>query len=498
MRAVILAAGLGTRLRPITDSKPKCLVKAAGKPILQHQIEAYLAAGVEQILVVSGYRGEAVESFCAAYGDKVRIVRNGDYSTTNNMYSLYLAYRQLGDEGFLLSNGDVVYDPGILRDLLRAEGSFIAADQGSYADESMKIVVENGIAVDISKKIPPALAYGNSIDLYRFDAAAARQFGEVVRSVIEGENNRNEWTELALQKMLQSHRIQMKPFDIGKRNWVEIDNFEDLAAADGKFSRFDFDALELVFVDLDGTLYLGSGEVRGAAEFMQRLQASGKPYLLLSNNSSRDKAQYVEKLAQFGISVSESSILLSTDGAIAHMLEMGIRSVYVLGTEALRRSLEKAGIQTEGRDPQAVLLGYDTELTYAKLKKAALLIHRGCPYMATHADVVCPTTEGPIPDIGSMTALLEKATGHPPLHVFGKPSATMVDHVVRARGVSHDKVAFIGDRLYTDMLMARGMGAKFILVLSGETRREAVEEMDDFPDLIVPSVASLLCPPGTP
>jgi HAD superfamily hydrolase (TIGR01450 family) len=489
---------LGTRLRPITDSKPKCLVKAAGKPILQHQIEAYLAAGAEQVLVVSGYRGEAVESFCAAYGEKARIVRNDDYSTTNNMYSLYLAYRQLGDEGFLLSNGDVVYDPGILRDLLRADGSFIAADQGSYADESMKIVVENGVAVDISKKIPPALAYGNSIDLYRFDAAAARQFGEGIRNVIEGESNRNEWTELALQKMLQSHRIQMKPFDIGKRNWVEIDNFEDLAAADGTFSRFDLAAMDLVFVDLDGTLYLGSGEVQGAADFMRRLQASGKPYLLLSNNSSRDKAQYVEKLARFGIAVTEDEILLSTDGAIAHMLEMGIKSVYVLGTEALRRSLEKAGIQTEGREPQAVLLGYDTELTYAKLKQAALLIHRGCPYMATHADVVCPTTEGPIPDIGSMTALLEKATGHPPLHVFGKPSATMVDHVVRARGVAHDKVAFIGDRLYTDMLMARGLGAKFILVLSGETRREAVEEMDDFPDLIVPSVASLLCPPGTP
>lgn len=498
MRAVILAAGLGTRLRPITDSKPKCLVKAAGKPILQHQIDAYLAAGVDQILVVSGYRADAVASFCAAYGDKVQIVRNDDYATTNNMYSLYLAYRQLGDEGFLLSNGDVVYDPGILQDLLRAEGSFIAADSGSYAEESMKIVVESGCAVDISKKIPPAKAYGNSIDLYRFDAATARQFGQVVRGVIEGERNRNEWTELALQKMLQSRRIQMKPFDIGKRNWVEIDNFEDLAAADEKFSPLDFNALELVFVDLDGTLYLGSGEVRGAADFMRRLQASGKPYMLLSNNSSRDKAQYVEKLAQFGISASEDSILLSTDGAIAHMLEMGIKSVYVLGTEALRRSLEKAGIQTEGREPQAVLLGYDTELTYAKLKKAALLIHRGCPYMATHADVVCPTTEGPIPDIGSMTALLEKATGHPPLHVFGKPSAAMVDHVVRARGVARDKVAFIGDRLYTDMLMARGLGAKFILVLSGETRREAVEEMDDFPDLIVSSVASLLRSSASP
>jgi HAD superfamily hydrolase (TIGR01450 family) len=284
----------------------------------------------------------------------------------------------------------------------------------------------------------------------------------------------------------------LSPFDIEKRDWVEIDDYDDLAVADEKFSNLNIDDIKLLFIDLDGTLYLGDEVIEGAADFINRVKASGKLFKLFSNNSSKNKKQYVEKLARYGVSVSEESIILSTDGAIAHLTNTGVKSVYVVGTEALREAVESAGIKTTSESYEMVLIGYDTELTYSKLAKASLLIHQGCSYMATHSDVVCPTAEGPIPDIGSMIALIEKATGTPPEKIFGKPSAEMVNHILKSMDVDPKHVVFIGDRLYTDMVMAQNVGAKFVLVLSGEAKREDVEEMVDNPDLIIPSVAKLL------
>ncbi|MEI7457522.1 MAG: HAD-IIA family hydrolase [Nitrosomonadales bacterium] len=491
MTAIILAAGLGTRLRPITDKKPKCMVKVAGRAILQRQIDAYLAAKVDKIIVVAGYRSEVVERMCSAYGNHVQIVRNNEYSKTNNMYSLYLALKQLGNEPFLLSNGDVVYDPGIINDIIGQEGAYIAADHNSYSEESMKIVVQGGCVKDISKQIDQGRAYGCSIDLYKFDLTAATEFKLVIEEIIETRNSRNEWTEVALQTAIQNNRILMRPFDISKRNWVEIDNFADLSVADRLFSTLRLRDVKLFLVDLDGTLYLGDQPITGASKFVNELRLRQKPHWFVSNNSARSKAQYVEKLREVEIPATVDNIVLSTDGAIRYLQDKLAKRINVLGTVSLCEAVSCAGLSICTTDCDYVLIGYDTELTYEKLATAALLINSGCPYIATHGDVVCPTSKGPIPDIGSMLALLERATQKQPERIFGKPSPEMVAHILTNCGVASTDAVFIGDRLYTDMKMARAVNAPFILVLSGETRREDVEELEDNPDLIVDHVGIL-------
>ncbi|MCZ6594043.1 MAG: HAD hydrolase-like protein, partial [Bacteroidetes bacterium] len=111
--------------------------------------------------------------------------------------------------------------------------------------------------------------------------------------------------------------------------------------------------------------------------------------------------------------------------------------------------------------------------------------------LATHCDLVCPTSEGLVPDIGSMLALIEATTKKKPVKVFGKPNPEMVEHILIERGVNLAEIAVIGDRLYTDMALARELGCDFVCVLSGETKREDIENLDDLPDLIVNSVAEI-------
>ncbi|MCX6985654.1 MAG: NTP transferase domain-containing protein, partial [Lentisphaerae bacterium] len=302
MKVIILAAGLGTRLRPITENKPKCMVNVSGKPILQHQIEAYLAAGVDHVAVVAGYKGEQVEYFCSKY-DKVCVIQNAEYSSTNNMYSLGLALRQDDYKGgFILSNGDVVYDPEIVSSFVNSPDSAIAVDKGAYSIESMKVIVERDCVIDISKQIPFSEAYGNSIDLYKFTKETASKFIETVEQSLAG--NANEWTEVALQRAVKTRSIRMLPFDISGLNWVEVDNYDDLAEADFKFSDWKtiLKDAEAWFVDLDGTLYLGDGNIDGAGEFIEMLRRKFS-FCLYSNNSSKNKTQYVEKLKHHGIIV---------------------------------------------------------------------------------------------------------------------------------------------------------------------------------------------------
>ena len=112
--------------------------------------------------------------------------------------------------------------------------------------------------------------------------------------------------------------------------------------------------------------------------------------------------------------------------------------------------------------------------------------------MATHCDIVCPTPEGPIPDVGAMLALFEKATQKKAARIFGKPHPGMVAHIPNRHKAAPEEVVFIGDRIYTDMEMARRVGSDFILVLSGETRPEDVRNLDSRPALVVDTVGRLV------
>jgi ribonucleotide monophosphatase NagD (HAD superfamily) len=119
-----------------------------------------------------------------------------------------------------------------------------------------------------------------------------------------------------------------------------------------------------------------------------------------------------------------------------------------------------------------------------------MLINAGVPYVASHPDITCPTGGGPIPDIGSITALLELTTGVAPHRVFGKPNVAMLDHLI----ADTSRAVMIGDRLYTDKALADACGIDFVCTLTGETTRHDIEALpeEDWPTLLIPSLEALL------
>ncbi len=248
----------------------------------------------------------------------------------------------------------------------------------------------------------------------------------------------------------------------------------------------------VAFLDLDGTLYRGDSVIPGAPEFVAELGSRGVAAYFLTNNSSRSKRDCARKLASMGIETGEDRIVLSTDGCAEHLARKGLRRVFAVGTRGFREELATRGIETERPDPQAVVLGYDTETTYERLARAALLLRRGLPYFATHPDMTCPSSEGPLPDAGAFAALFEAATGRRPDRVFGKPDPSMVERVLKREEARPEDCFAVGDRLYTDFALARNVGCEFVCVLTGEATREDVKRFDHAPSLVAESVADII------
>jgi len=256
-------------------------------------------------------------------------------------------------------------------------------------------------------------------------------------------------------------------------------------------SSSSLNGIKAVFLDLDGTIYLGSNIIGGALSFLDRLEEKGIMRFFLSNNSSKSVGQYLEKLQGLGILASADEILLSTHDLISWLRENSIDQTFLVGTEGMREMLESAGVDTNSESPQYVVLGYDTEITYEKLSTASIHLHRGIPMVSSHPDVVCPSPNGGLPDTGAYMDLFEATTGVRPEHVCGKPNAGMIMHKVEELGLRPDQCAMVGDRLYTDMEMAERAGVHGVLVLSGEATMEDLRAAPQNPSIVVGSVDEL-------
>lgn len=257
----------------------------------------------------------------------------------------------------------------------------------------------------------------------------------------------------------------------------------------------DFSALKDIrcyLLDMDGTFYLGNELLPGAREFLCWLQSSGKEYLFLSNNSSKARKQYAEKLKTLGVDVPEEHIFSSSEATALYLSQLHPEArLYVVGTPALEQELASHGLQLVQDDPQIAVLGFDTTLTYAKIWKLCNLVRSGLPYIATHPDINCPTEDGYMPDIGSMISMVAASTGRQPDLIVGKPNHTIVEMLVQRTGIPTAQMAMVGDRLYTDIAMGAA-GLKTILVLSGETSPTDLPASPFQPDFIVANLADLL------
>ena len=252
-------------------------------------------------------------------------------------------------------------------------------------------------------------------------------------------------------------------------------------------------AVRHVVLDLDGTLYRGSRLFDATLPFLAKLRAWNIGCTFLTNNTSRSKMDYIEKLRGFGIDASESQIYTPADSTIAYLRRHlpAARAIAVLGTPSLCRQFEEAGFRITWDAPQAVVVGFDMTLTYERLCRAAYWICQGLPFIATHPDLVCPTDEPTVlVDCGAICACLTAATGRSPL-VLGKPDPSILLDLCTRHGVAPRQLAMVGDRIYTDMAMARKAGSLAVLVLSGEATTEDAAALSEPPDIIVADVGEL-------
>ncbi len=246
-------------------------------------------------------------------------------------------------------------------------------------------------------------------------------------------------------------------------------------------------------LDLDGTIYLGGRLIDGAVEFLRSIKEKNKKYCFITNNSSRSTEDYINKLNKIGITATAQEVLTSGYAAISCLNENYIgKSVYVMGTQSLKNEFLQNGIKLTENNPDIVVLGYDTELTYAKLCTACKYINKGALYIATHPDINCPSEDFPLPDAGSFIAMIEKSTGRKPDIIIGKPYNVLAGAVLKRFGLKGGEVAAVGDRLYTDILFGKNSGYVSVLVLSGETDKKMLESGGITPDIVADSVKELI------
>lgn len=229
-------------------------------------------------------------------------------------------------------------------------------------------------------------------------------------------------------------------------------------------------------LDMDGTFYLGNQLIDGALDFIEVLQAQGKDFLFLTNNSSKHRRDYAEKINRLGLPVTEEQIFTSGEATALFLLRHYPQArLYVVGTPSLEEEFRLHGFHLEHPQPEMVVLGFDTTLTYAKLWKLCDLVRAGLPYIATHPDFNCPTETGFMPDIGAMIAFVKASTGREPDQIIGKPNRFIIDAAAEKMGLSVEQLAMVGDRLYTDIALGKTSGIATVLVLSGETKFEDLD-----------------------
>lgn len=234
MKALILAGGVGSRLAPLTDNCPKSLVDVNGTPILMKQISNLFENGITDITIAVGYKAEMIEKAVTAQYPNIHFAYNKEYSTTNNMYSAWLSREAIKGEEFLMMNADVFFDASVITTLLRCPiENAIVTDVGTYMEESMKVVEKDGRLIQISKSISKENALGVSIDIYKFSAMGGNAFFAKCEEYILKKNERNMWTEVAINDIFSEVSFGVCPVD---GRWIEIDNLDDLNVAQNLFS----------------------------------------------------------------------------------------------------------------------------------------------------------------------------------------------------------------------------------------------------------------------
>ena len=252
-----------------------------------------------------------------------------------------------------------------------------------------------------------------------------------------------------------------------------------------------------VALDMDGTIYLGSRLFDFTKGFLQSLTQLGIGYSFLTNNPTRSIADYLTKLAGLGIDATPEQMYTTSTATIEYIKATmsGVRTLFVVGTPSMEAEFRNAGFELTACNaaslPDALVVAFDTTLTYDKMCRAAYLAQQGVPYIATNPDRVCPTDLSTVlPDCGSLCKAIEYATGRKPDIVIGKPNPDMLTGIRRRHGLAPEESAMCGVRSYTEVAMAFNAGALGVLVLSGETTLDTALAAERMPDVVARDIAA--------
>jgi len=481
--AIILTAGVGSRLKELTDNSPKTLIKINDKPILDYQIELYRNNGFNKIIIVTGYLSKMIENEYSKFND-IDIVVNEVYKTTNNMYSLNIGLEHLnntyGYHQTWISNGDVIYESFNLSENNDSTISGIYVDKSQYFEESMKIIIAYEKVKSISKKISEEDYYGISMDMYKFTIDDIKTFHETIQGIIQS-GEMNQWTEVALQNMIENNKINFYPIEATGTIWWEIDDKNDIIRAENRLNLLKninkIKEINTFVYDMDGTINNGMLPIEGVEDFLRINKINGINNIILSNNSSYSKSGHQNRVKNiFEDQSLFNEIISSNDQMIDKLKEDGIKKCYFLLPKDVIDEYEQNGILNEEIDPDIVVAGFDKELTYEKLEKASIFIQNGLDYYLVHKDLRCPTENGFIPDAGSIVKALELTTNTKPKFIGGKPNREFIDYILKKYNITQKRIAYIGDRFSTDMMIAINSDIMGMMVLSGEESLESYDK----------------------
>lgn len=233
MTGVILAAGMARRLRPLTDKCPKCLLVVGERSLLQRTVDALLVAGIDRLVVVTGYKGDMiVDELNRLYPslDKV-FIDNTDYANNNNIFSLWLTRPWVDGKDFVLADSDILLDPALIERVARAEAPAIALNRHEMGEEEMKIVVDGNMnALKITKQCDPAEALGESVGIEHISARYSTALFAELEQMIEREGLKDMFYELAFERLIPAGHV-FKAIDTTDLFSMELDTPEDFERA---------------------------------------------------------------------------------------------------------------------------------------------------------------------------------------------------------------------------------------------------------------------------
>lgn len=240
MKAVILAAGCATRLRPYSDDTPKTLLPVGGVPILRRTITSLLRCGFDQFVIGTGYLEHMVREAVAAWFPTldVTFVSNPDFRSTNNAFSLLLCREHVETDGFILLDGDVVFDLEVIEELVdRGPDCLAVRSVGGIGLEEVKVTADQYDRVlAIGKHVPVRSAMGESVGIELFSAASSKRLFEALHDRVTTQGLVNEYYEASFQQIIDTGST-MYGVDIGSMYATEIDTIEDLLAANERLAQ---------------------------------------------------------------------------------------------------------------------------------------------------------------------------------------------------------------------------------------------------------------------